>query len=216
MTTASGVIAAMEVRDLAHGGTKTPPLGSTSVSNSPERDSIIASVYAANPKLFNQQTPDLTKKDVSVLDTALDALKAISDEIEAQTEQEFIHDIAREIKSMDQKDTHTIERTFNKQTVVIVVGPKAHEHTGEYACGKGAKKSVLGSYAIFGKSSDLREFVQKIFLALPEAFKQVQPSKVSTTVEAPYVQKLVPAPKAKKSLLERIFCCFLCCFGKRK
>lgn len=213
--TANGVISALEVLDARIGATNTPPLGDTNLGSSPERAAIIAAVEASFD--FPKTPADLSKKDIVPLDhKAFEDVEFFCNEVEAhyeKKEQEFIDNIAREIKSMDQKETHTIKRTYNGHPIVIVVGPEAHAHKGEYGCGKMGKKSEFGPYAVFGKSSGIKEFIQKIFFGLPKAFSNVQPDNKASKVE---IAPQVPAPKPKQSLLSRIFSCFCCCFGRRK
>jgi hypothetical protein len=219
MTTARGVTAAIEVLDRGIGGTGTPPLERCS-SPQEKAEAIKITAYVSS-KLNNSPECEasLAKRDVVSLETqkAFEEIESFCNEVEAQyekQEQEFINDVAREIKSMDSKETHTIKRTLNGHPVIIVVGPKAHAHEGTYGCGKMGKESKLGSYAVFGKSSGIKDLIQKIFFGLPKAFAQVQPYKEK--VEVPVVAKKEPASKSKKSLLERIFSCFFFCFGKRK
>lgn len=212
MTTGNGALSGLEVLDARRGltntqprgVTNTPPLGETHLGHSPERPDIIARVFA------NPMSADLSNKDIVPLDGFEDVE---SGEVSKIEEQEFIQGIAREIKLKMSRDplasaTHTIEASFKEQEIVVVVGPKSHEHQGKYGCGKIAKASKkLGPYAVFGntklgkssslnaeleKSSSLKEFVHKIFFGLPKAFLNVQTENMATQVE---IAKKAPAPK---------------------
>jgi hypothetical protein len=217
--TANGVISALAVLDARLGGTNTPPLGDTNLGSSPERAAIIAAIDASFN--FPKIPADLAKKDIVPLDNkAFEDVEFFCDMVtktEEREEQEFINGISREIKmkmGRDKSATQTIEASFRGQDIVVVVGPRSHEHQGAYGCGKVAKNSKeFGPYAVFGKTSALKEFVHKIFFGLPKAFPNVQTENRATHVE---IAKEAPVTKAKKGILARIFSCFCCCFGRGK